>query len=250
MKRLFIIISVFASAAVLFSACSKDDAAPVAKVKIIHAVPNVPDALAALPSAQRVSDVNIIAFKAGSTTDSSIITSLLPYPRASVYASVPAGSYDIRVRPRFLNANVIAVNGVAVNSNAAYTVIAFDSVTKIKPMLLEDNLAVPAMGNAKVRFLHLSPNAPAVDIVDKSNNNKLFSNRTFADNVAAASKADFAEVPAGKYTLEVRLAGTTTVVTTITDLILERGAIYTVWATGFAGASSPRQLQVLVDQNR
>jgi hypothetical protein len=251
MKRYQLILSLSAVLLLAFASCKKTDPKQP-MIKVIHAVPNVPDALSSLPSAQRVTNVNVFAFTAGSVTDSVTVTSILPYPRVSNYETIKQGSFDLRVRPRFLNANVISANGVSFSNDAAYTIIAYDSVNKIKAMILNDDLKAPGNGSAKIRFLHLSPNAPSVDIINLQGNQPIFSGRTFADNIGNEAKASFTEVPSGTYNLDVRLAGTTTSVLTVNTLILESGKIYTIWAAGIVGGSATagRQLQVLVDQNK
>ena len=55
-----------------------------------------------------------------------------------------------------------ATVNLAANTNDS--VFAIDSVSKIKAVVVSDNLTAPAAGKAYVRFLHFSPNAPAVDI--------------------------------------------------------------------------------------
>jgi len=44
------------------------------------------------------------------------------------------------------------------------TVVALNVLTEIEPLVLEDDNSAPAMGMAKVRFVHASPDAPTVDI--------------------------------------------------------------------------------------
>ena len=51
-----------------------------------------------------------------------------------------------------------------VTAGSYYTVFAADSVANIAPLVLADDLTTPAAGKAHVRFVHLSPNAPAVDV--------------------------------------------------------------------------------------
>jgi hypothetical protein len=43
-------------------------------------------------------------------------------------------------------------------------VFAVNNVATIEALVLEDNLTSPASGKAHIRFIHLSPDAPAVDI--------------------------------------------------------------------------------------
>ncbi|GAB3541043.1 hypothetical protein GCM10027443_39810 [Pontibacter brevis] len=111
-------------------------------------------------------------------------------------------------------------------------------------MVLEDDLTEPAANNAHVRFVHLSPDAPAVDVAVQGGD-VLFSNRSLR------SVTDFAPVPAGTYTLEVRPAGSTTAVLTIPDVTLSDNDIYTIFARGFlsppAGNSNTLGAQVIMN---
>ena len=98
----------------------------------------------------------------------------------------------------------------------------------IEPLVLVDNNAMPAAGKAHVRFVHASPDAPAVDIAVKSG-------PVLFPNVAFKGVGDYLPVDAGTYDLEVRLAGTETVALPVNGLTLEAGTVYTVFAMGLAG---------------
>jgi hypothetical protein len=83
--------------------------------------------------------------------------------------------------------------------------------------------------------VHLSPDAPAVDIT-LTDGTVLFGEQAFRDYT------DFAPLPAGTYDLQVRLAGTTTVVLELPNITLTDGTIYTVFARGFVSGSGNQAL--------
>ena len=93
-------------------------------------------------------------------------------------------------------------------------------------MVLEDDLTAPASGQSHVRFLHLSPDAPAVDIT-LTDGTVVFANAAFQDYTA------FTPLDAGSYDLQVRAAGTSTVVLSLPTITINDGMIYTVFAKGF-----------------
>jgi len=103
--------------------------------------------------------------------------------------------------------------------------------------VLEDNNSAPASGKAHVRFVHASPDAPAVDIA-VAGGPVLFSNVPFK-GVGAYTPVD-----AGTYDLEVRLTGTNTVVLPLPGIKLDAGTVYTAWAMGLA-AGDPALTAVL-----
>ena len=76
-----------------------------------------------------------------------------------------------------------------------------------------------------VRFSHLSPNAPAVDIT-------LPDGTVIFRNVSYKQLTPYIAVPTDEYTLQVRPTGTDTVVLTIPDITLEPDAYYTIYAIG------------------
>ena len=102
-------------------------------------------------------------------------------------------------------------------------------------MVVEDNLAAPAAGKAHVRFIHLSPDAPAVDVA-VTGGGVVFGNQSFEDFTA------FTPLDANTYNLEVRLAGTSTVVLPLPGIVLTAGKIYTVYAKGFVGGTGAQAL--------
>jgi hypothetical protein len=90
-------------------------------------------------------------------------------------------------------------------------------------MLMDDLEALSGSGNARVRVVHLSPDAPAVDIL--------------VDNVVASRSLEYTgfigpvALPAGERNLKVNAAGTSTTVIDVTPK-LEAGKRYTALAVG------------------
>src|SRR5512139_1762226 len=127
---------------------------------------------------------------------------------------------------------VIDAKGLTLDAKP-YTVMAIGTAANIKPLVLVDNLSAPAAGKVHVRFVHASPDAPAVDITT-ADGAKVFSNVAFGKSV------DFTPLPAGTYDLQARVAGTDTVALDLPGVNLPEGAILTVVAEGFAGGSDPK----------
>ncbi|MCA9519470.1 MAG: DUF4397 domain-containing protein [Myxococcales bacterium] len=195
-------------------ACSSDDTKnttvqPTEKalITVVHASPDAPG-------------VNLFV------DSSQVNTAPLTFPNATGYLELPAGDRNIMVKPDGSNDAVIAAT-LTLEAGKSYSVYAINAVSSIEPLVLVDDLTPPASGKAHVRFLHLSPDAPAVDIRVK-NGPVLWSNRTFKDSDTA-----FTPVDAGRYDLEVVAAGTDTVVLDLPGIQLSDGAIYTVFAKGF-----------------
>jgi len=221
-------------AALAFTAasCDKDDDDDndmgTAQVMVVHASPNGPAV-----------DVRV---------NNAVAVSNLAYPNNTAYTAVNAGSTNLKVSPAGTTTYVIDAN-VNLAANTNYSVFAIDSVSKIKAAVVSDNLAAPAAGKAHVRFFHFSPNAPAVDIA-VSGGPVLFSNRTFNDQSTNNSVIGFTPVDAGTYNIDVRPAGSSSVVLAVPGVKFEAGKIYTVFAKGFLGGTGAQALgaQVIVNK--
>ena len=197
-----------------------------AQVMVVHASPNAPNV-----------DVRV---------NNAVALTNVAYPTNSNYTAVNAGSTNIKVSPTGTTNYVIDAT-VNLEANRNYSVFAIDSVSKIKAAVVGDNLTAPAAGKAHVRFLHFSPNAPAVNITT-STGTSLFTNRTFNDQATNANVTAFTPVDAGNYTLEVRLASNNSVVLSA-PVTLTAGKIYTVFAKGFVGGTGAQALGAQVIMN-
>lgn len=161
-----------------------------------------------------------------------------------VYIPVVSGSRSIRISPDSGRTNVVDAR-YQFDANRAYTVAVYDTLpasgaATLRAVQLTDDLTPPTGTNTHVRFLHLAPNAPAVDItlVRGANLDSVtLTNRTYlgaTPNVTTLSA--FQPVTGGTaYTLRVKLAGTQTLVTSVNlGTALTSGRIVTLAAIGTA----------------
>ena len=82
----------------------------------------------------------------------------------------------------------------------------------------EDTLSTPTpSGNARVRFIHISPDASPVDVaVDGS---------VVIESIGFSDATEFVPYPAGIHTLEVRQAGSSTHLLTVPGVSIAAGKI-------------------------
>ncbi|GEO02508.1 hypothetical protein AAE02nite_01720 [Adhaeribacter aerolatus] len=228
MKKWLKLLSLVIFPALFLTACDDDDdndgMSAQARVMVIHASPNSPA-------------VDVLV------DDKKVNSAGLTFPNNSGYLDVTAGQRNLKVNAAGTATSVINANA-NLEENKSYSVFAINILANIEALVLTDNLTAPASGKAHVRFVHLSPDAPAVDIAVK-NGPVLFSNRGFK------SATDFTPVDAATYNLVVRLAGTNTVVLDLPGVALQNGKIYTVFARGYAaplaGNTNTLGAQVIVN---
>ncbi len=217
MNKIFALSAALFSAAII-TACSKDDdnTSATAQLMVVNASPN--------SSAVEVS------------ANGKVLVPTLAYPGNTGYQVVSAGTNNIKVGPAGTTTYYINTN-MDLQAGSSYTVYLVDSATKAKGTTTKDDTTRPAAGKAKVRFLHLSPNLPAIDVkfTGSGTSSATFSGRNFNDVSATTSYATFIEVDAGTYQPGVTAAGTSTVITGIVlqPLQFDSGKIYTVFAKGF-----------------
>jgi hypothetical protein len=110
-------------------------------------------------------------------------------------------------------------------------------------ILVNDSISRPADGKAAIRFVNLSQNAPAADLVIKDG-------ATLVTNKGYKGVSPFVPVDQkANYTIEVRQTGTTTVLASLTNVPLNNGSIYTVWLQGVNGATDAKKLTAKIQKN-
>ncbi|MCE7944295.1 MAG: DUF4397 domain-containing protein, partial [Chlorobi bacterium CHB1] len=150
----------------------------------------------------------------------------VPYQAISDYLKLTAGAYRIQVSPAGASSPIVIDATVDFEANKAYTVAATGllSAGDLQPIVLLDDRS-PEAQKAKIRFVHTSADAPAVDIAVK-NGPVLFNNISFRQ------ASNYLSVDAGSYDLEVRVAGTATVALSLDDVALAASTNYSVFAIG------------------
>eukprot|EP01092_Planopodium_desertum_P011408 TRINITY_DN51827_c0_g1_i1.p1 TRINITY_DN51827_c0_g1~~TRINITY_DN51827_c0_g1_i1.p1 ORF type:complete len:215 (+),score=83.74 TRINITY_DN51827_c0_g1_i1:40-684(+) len=188
-------------------------------VRIAHASPDAPAV-----------DIYVDGFKVWDYVNFPEVSLYLPVsPTNHTYTVCVAGSSP---SPATCPINVTTL----LNNDTPYTIAAGNVLAKIQPFVYVDDRRIPDSGKAAVRFIHLSPNAPAVDILVAGTSTKLF------PNVSFGTAAGYIQVPPGDYKLAVNVANTNTTVLTATVSFSDR-RVYSVLAEGLVGGSGIQALQ-------
>lgn len=178
------------------------------KIRVLHAVPNAPA-------------VDVYA-------NDNLIVKNLAYKEMSPYLTVPAGNYNIKVYPTGETTNPVIDSTVYVPENSIYNIAAIGELPDISLYPIQEPTSANKTGMSCVRFIHLSPDAPPVDI-------KLPDGTIVFSNVPFKSIANYTCVPSGTYTFTVNPAGTDNVVLTVPNVKLNPNTFYTIYAVGLVG---------------
>ncbi len=181
-------------------------------------------------------------------------TQAFPAQSAQVkYLAIPAGNRQIRAELATVAADAVASSRF--NTGQYYSYFITDTLNRpqdrdqyiIRPLIIADNLSAPAAGKARVRFLHLSPNAPEVGVYNTLTRAVVFSPRRYRETArgSGATRSDFTaftQVDAGTYALDVRTLQTAAPVLVLPAVTFEAGKIYTVFARGLVGRTGEQAL--------
>ncbi len=189
-------------------------------VRIIHTVPDAPN-------------VDIYA-------NDQLIVNNLAYGVYTDYLPVPEGTYRISLYVAGTKDSAVISNMLTVNRNAIITVAAVGTLSDIELLAIPDANETRMPGKALIRFLHLSPNAPAVDIT-------LPDGTVIFSNVSFKHITPYMDVTPMSYTLQVRVAGTSNVVLTVPNVNLVANKYYTIYAIGLVGEKPELEALLLLD---
>lgn len=160
----------------------------------------------------------------------------VPFGAVSPYLPLPEGAKKVEIyasgeTPR-TSEPALAVD-VALEGGGWYTLAAVGLLKDrtLAAKLYEDDASPPPRGEAKLRVVHAVPDVGAATVSAKGVEeveDPLFMLPDFAN------ASDYAEVPAGTYTLELKLAGSKEPAMTVPNLVLSSEGIQTVFVIGQA----------------
>lgn len=127
------------------SAPAPAGARAIAFVRLVHAVPNAP----------------AMTLYANGTPQGDA----LKFAEVGAYRSLPAGSYRFQLALAGGKTGAPPQTEVTIAAGAYHTIAAVGIAPYIEPVALVDAYRAPAQGNAGVRVYHLSPDAPAIDLL-------------------------------------------------------------------------------------
>ncbi len=156
-----------------------------------------------------------------------------------------------KVRPGLTEVKVKATKGdttlvpaqVNLRSDTSYSMFVVDSASNASLLVVQDNLRRPPAGKALARFVNLSPDSPALTVATERGK-LLFRDKEFRQYT------DFEPLEPGTYSLQLRLAGTDSVMVKVAETTIEANKIYTIIARGFLKGRGERALMLEMMENK
>ncbi len=200
------------------------------RLQVVHAAPAAPA-------------VAVYVTAPGADLASSTPVGSVAFKESLAAATVPAGDYQIRVTPSGASTPVVYDSGtVSLAGGSDLLVVALQNTGPgASPISL---LAVPATGSAlrlldkatpaRVRVIHASPDAPAVQVIANDN-----FGAPLVPSLAFPNATPFLDVPGATYNLKVTPVGNNGVIAINADATLAAGAVYSIYAVGLLASIEP-----------
>jgi len=191
-------------------------------VRLLHASPNAPA-------------VDIYA-------NGSPIARNLSYRNFTEYLAIPGGNYNIVIFPAGQTVNPVLNTNINIPGGSIFTVAAIGLLPNITLLPVnEPRISIPT-GKLMLRFVHLSPNAPNVDL-------EMQTGEIAFSNVAYQGITQYIPLDSGTYTFNLKVTNTNQNVLYVPNIRLETGRFYTIYAIGLVAGAPPLQVLIPLDGN-
>ena len=176
----------------------------VSYVRVFHASPNAPAV-----------DIYV---------NGSLVFENLSYKEFTEYVPLPMGEYNVQVYPTGQTGTPTLTQNISVPKQEIITVAAAGNLEDLQLVpYIEGNAEDLQVNKSRVRVIHLSPDAPNLDV-------SLDGNVEFED-VGFLDATDYAQLPSKTYNMTVELADTQDVVLTLMPEFKSQ-KVYTIYVIG------------------
>ncbi len=157
------------------------------------------------------------------------------------YTTVGPGSFTMQVLAAGAGpgGKVFLSTTVDLGEGAAYTIVAADRLAQMAPVVLDDTLGAATDGQAHVRLVHVSPDAPHVADV------AVVGGPVVARNLPFKGATGYLTVAPGSYAFEIRPAGTIQALATTPAITVEANRSYSAFVMGQLGDNTFRAVIAL-----
>ena len=235
-------IIALATAALFFTSCTPDEPTPTVvkeygKIQVFHAAVDAP----------------AINFQVDGTK---INLDSIVYSKGSPYyeALLTTGKKTIFKITTSKTGQAISTDSLLLNSkDVGYSVFVYqdkDAAKTIRTLYGPDNLLAPAAGKAKVRLVHLIPDANVNIDVEAVAPGAVATTNSQYSNVAFPNLGNYVELAKGTYDFKVKISGTKNLLFSVPNVTFEEGKIYTLVARGLVNAVAPRGAAVSIITNK
>jgi hypothetical protein len=172
--------------------------------------------------------------------------SISPGNYSSSYAHLTPGSYDVKFETTASDSLLAEIPTSAYDSMSFYTLVLYNDLVNgpAKALKITDDFSTVTLSNSYVRFMDMCLELPAVDLY--INGSPVQQNRTAKDIVANETFDIFQPLTPGSFSLQVKKAGTDSVMGSLSTVSFTAGNAYTIFLSGSASSTTyPISLNIL-----
>lgn len=166
----------------------------------------------------------------------------LPFLGSTSYTSRSSGSYNLRFTSAS-STETLFTKDITLNPSTNYSYYLVNKPGQLDGILIRDDVSVSSADKAYIRFVNLSPDAPALDLTKTGTATSLIANKTYK------TASDYITIDAGTISLDVKDTSTGAVKITKTDVALAAGMHYDIICGGLVTPSNDTEkaltLQIL-----
>lgn len=146
----------------------------------------------------------------------------LAFGGVSSYGTLTAGSHTLKFTTGS-GTDILTSKTVSLEENGAYSAFLIDKASDMGILLVKDEMTVASTEKAFIRFINLSPDAPALDLSVRGG-------ATLITSKAYKSASDFQAIDPKTYSFELKANGL--VEAALADQTLTAGKYYTIISRG------------------
>jgi hypothetical protein len=165
----------------------------------------------------------------------------LNYGMYSDYLYIPDGLNEFTLYPAGARVNPLVSSSIAISPGGVYTIAASGYPGRVALLSLQEQQMGISPGLSYLRFVHMSPNTPNVDVI-------LPDGTVLFGNIGYNARTGYVALTPVAYALQVVPTGTNQVLMTIPSVALAPGTTYTLFLTGLMGSTS-NPLRAAVSQD-
>lgn len=171
-----------------------------------------------------------------------LIARNIRYKEFTPYLRVAPGQHNITVYGAGTTTRPILNTNVTILPKSIYTAAAIGRASNLELYLIPEPIGQTLSNKANIRFVHLMPNAPAVDITTPDG-------KVLFPNINYKGITNYISVNPGKHNFQLRTAGTDNILLTIPNIILKPKRNFTMYAVGLADRKPGFQVLIPLDGN-
>jgi len=152
-------------------------------------------------------------------------TVAVPFGGTTAYVNYTVGDHTAKFTTE-TGSESLLTKSVSLAENGVYSLFLIERPEKLDALLIQDVMTVASTEQAFIRFINLSPDAPALDLAVTGATDRLVSGKLY--KVAS----DFQAISPNTYAFDIRESSTNHVKATLSAVTLTAGKYYTVISRG------------------